>query len=654
MRKIIKQIFPLILFFSFLLFLFWRSEQELLKIYQNLNSKIILDREGREIAILPNERGYYSRYLDYVPEKIKKPLLEKEDKIFYWHLGFNPKSLLEYFFSKIGLGSRKGASTISQQLVKILLGKEKERSLKNKIIESFYTLSLELFEKKENILKMYLNSVYFGNQCQGIWEASRYYFGVDPEMLTPEQITLLLETIPNPNDKNPAKKGFLQGYQRKKDVFFEISSLKKTLEGKVTIDLDLNEKIREIVKKNIEPLKEKNAKNAAVVVILLPENEILALVGSPNPQSQEEGYQINMLKVPRAIGSTIKPFIYLKAFEKGLRPYTLVEDREYKYITALGFPLYPKNFDWQYHGEVSLYYALANSLNVPAVKVLEYVGLEDFWNFLIEDLGFQPIQDLKNYQLGIALGVLEMNLLDLSKYFTIFPNGGILRDLKIFTDENQKEKEITKEAFVQLVNKILNDRYVAIDQFGLKSDLNLFQKNYCLKTGTSKDFRDSWIIGFTPDFLVGVWVGNADNTPTEEISGQLGAGRIWADIMELLFNSKYNKKTPLRFDQIKEFIKEKEIQYSLEGDDYEKILYLLKEKEGGLILHPHDGDVFLLEEKTQIVLRARETVDWFLNQKFWGSGKEIIFLPENIGTYKILAKTFSGEKEEIEIFLKEK
>ncbi len=106
----------------------------------------------------------------------------------------------------------------------------------------------------------------------------------------------------------------------------------------------------------------------------------------------------------------MKPFIYLKAFENGLRPYTLVEDREYKYLTALGFPVYPKNFDWKYRGEINLRYALANSLNVPTVKVLEYVGLENFYKFLKEDLGFESIQNLENYQQGIALGSLENSL----------------------------------------------------------------------------------------------------------------------------------------------------------------------------------------------------------------------------------------------------
>jgi penicillin-binding protein 1C len=654
MKNNLKKFLIIFLLFliGFLLFSF-KLERELSQIYEKGKSKIILDREGREIAILPNEKGNFARYLVKIPPRLKNLLIKKEDKFFYWHFGFNPKSIFEAALGRIGIGSRKASSTISQQLVKILLGKEKERNLKNKIIESFYTLALEIFKSKEEILKMYLNSVYFGNQAQGIFEASRFYFGVNPDLLTDEQILQLLATIPDPNERNPAKKAKENPkYSRVDDSFFEISTLFEEIkENQLTIDLELTKKIREIVARNIEELKSMNAKNAAVIVIKLPENEILALIGSPDPKSEKEGYKINMLNQPRPIGSTIKPFIYLKAFEKGLRPYTLVEDREYKYITALGFPLYPKNFDWKYRGEVNLHYALSNSLNVPAVKVLEYVGLEDFYKFLKEDLEFKPVQDLENYQLGIALGVLEMDLFNLAKYFTIFPNEGILKDLKIFKNQSQREKRVAEEKYVQLVNKILTDRKTGIEQFGLKSELNLFQTNYGLKTGTSRDFKDSWIIGFTPDFLVGVWVGNADNSPTEGVSGQIGAGRIWSEVMELLLNSDYNKKTPFKFDLIKEYKNGENIEYGLEGDNFQKILNALKEMDRSLILNPHDGDNFLLEKNTKIILRAKESVKWFLNGEFFAQGKEIIFIPKKAGNYKIEAENFSGQKEEIEIFI---
>jgi membrane carboxypeptidase/penicillin-binding protein PbpC len=312
----------------------------------------------------------------------------------------------------------------------------------------------------------------------------------------------------------------------------------------------------------------------------------------------------------------------------------------------LGFPLYPKNFDWKYRGEVNLHYALSNSLNVPAVKVLEYVGLENFYQFLEKDLEFRPVQDFRNYQLGIALGVLEMNLIDLAKYFTIFPNQGILKDLKIDFAQKQSEKLISKPEYIQLVNKILNDRKTGIEQFGLKSDLNLFQENYALKTGTSRDFKDSWIIGFTPDFLVGVWVGNTENEPTDAVSGQLGAGKIWSETMELLFNSPYNKKTPFDFSLVKEYNYKGNVEFGLERDNFEVALFALKDN--SLIFTPHDGDRFLLGG--QIILKAKESVDWFLNGKLSSTGKENVFVPQKEGIYQIMA--VKGDvKEKVKIFV---
>jgi len=660
-------------------------QKHLVEIYNKQESVVIKDRNGEEIFITQNQDGYWARYLNEIPPRFKKLLIKKEDEYFYYHFGFNPWSISQTALGYLGIGNRKASSTISQQLVKILLGKELKRNFKNKIIESFYTLALEIYQSKKEILKMYVNSVYFGNQIQGITEASRLYFGVAPDLLTDDQILQLLTTISSPTNNNPTKEenkeiteSLLQNLQlNNRDLTFissvtvkenmkknsHFSDLSFELQGFInndaknhqfTIDKELNEKIREIVKRNIEELKFKNARNGAVIVVKLPENEILALVGSPDPKSFEEGYKINMLEKPRPIGSTIKPFIYLKAFEKGLRPYTLVDDREYKYITAIGFPLYPKNFDYQYRGEVNLHYALSNSLNVPAVKVLEYVDLNNFYKFLEEDLRFKPIQSLENYQLGIALGALEMSLMDLAKYFTIFPNSGVLKELKIYSTKIPPTgKKIADSEYIQLVNKILNDRKTGIEQFGLKSELNLFQENYALKTGTSRDFKDSWVAGFTPDFLVGVWVGNADNTPTEGVSGQLGAGNIWSEVMELLLNSEYNKKTPFDFSSIAEFKNGENMEYGLNMDDYEKTLNVLKGRDTSLILNPHDGDFFILEKNTKIVLEAKENVKWFTNEEFLGEGKSQIFIPQKIGVNQIKAEDFNGNEEKVTIYIQE-
>ena len=639
--------------------------------YVQLESVRVLDRQGRLISLEPNAKGNYATYINAdntghtsnLPSSFVDQLIAQEDRLFYYHPGVNPWSLIGGVLNRIGIGSRTGSSTITQQVVKIVLGNETSRTPRNQIRELFYALALDLFQSKHTILTMYANLAYFGNTAQGIDEASRLYFGLSPELLDSDQVAQLLAALRAPNSANPAAAAAtatdttdvderadiqraMAAHQRARSqpVAFELGSLstctQTTTTLTTTIDTTLNERIRDIVTRTINGLAVKDVHNAAVVVLKLPENELLAMIGSPDPEQQSDGYQINMALQPRAIGSTIKPFIYLNAFEKGARPYTLVDDREYKYITALGLPLYPKNFDYQYRGLVTLHYALSNSLNVPAVKTLEFVGLERFYHFLQSDLWFEPIQDLHQYQLGIALGALEMKLYDLAWFMTIFPNQGVLRPVHIASCQNDTSgltshtsqapdapKRIADPQYIALVNAILNDRITGIEQFGLKSELNLYQHNYALKTGTSRDFRDSWVIGYTPDFLVGVWTGNADNSPMENVTGQQGAGLIWGQVMELMFGTPYNKKTPLQLDGLTRTnsntatagasVSVSVIDIGLPGDDYATARdIMLKQDDQSLILYPHDGDTFLLEPNTVISLRARtNSVQWLVNDK---------------------------------------
>lgn len=701
-RKVILKLgFAFLL--GFLTFEYFLQNQ-LTEIYQNQKSLVVLDRFDRTIFVKENQKGSYGFYINFseIPENFRKLLLKKEDRFFYWHFGFNPISIAKETLGYFGIGFRKGSSTISQQLVKNLLEKENKRTTYNKFIESFYVLGLEIFQSKNKVLEMYVNTAYFGNKAQGLKQASQTYFQVNPELLTQSQMLQLLATLSNPNWQNPsqplnqelaselalhfkipketiifttsqeAKQNLSQNQQTSKNSF-ELNSYLKKQECQtqiqktgqppflsLTIDKNLTDKIRQILSDNIEIFKDKNANHGSAIVIKLPENEILSLVGSPNPLSYEHGYQINMLEKPRSIGSTVKPFIYLKAFESGLRPYTLIDDREYRYTGYDNLPLYPQNYDWKFNGIVSLHYALSNSLNVPSLKVLEYIGLNNFFGFLQNSLGFKPEQNLSNYQLSAALGSLEISLFDLAHYFTIFPNKGELKELTLCnTGEKTLPKKIADEQYIEIVNKILSDRKTGIAQFGLVSDLNLFQKNYGLKTGTSKDYKDSWVIGFTPDFLVGVWLGNADNTSMDELSGQLGAGRIWAEIMDVLLNSQYNKKTEFDFGLLKEFPSEDGIDYGLASDNYENIKNMLIVKDTALILNPHQNDIFLWEKTTQIPLKAKEKVNWFVNplpkseaspEQFLGFDSEIIFKPPSPGAYQIKAQN-STQSQTIEITL---
>ncbi|MDD4409591.1 MAG: transglycosylase domain-containing protein [Candidatus Pacebacteria bacterium] len=679
-----KRIKILFLFLSALLITTYLIDKDAITRYESLASDQLIDRNGKTISLKPNNKGNIADYSENYPKEFKSLLLKKEDQYFYYHLGFNPISIIEDSLGRLGLSNRQGSSTINQQLAKNLLGNENERDIKNKMIEITYAISLNVWSNKESILDMYLNSVYFGNQLQGLNSTSLGYFGTSPNNLTTEQNIQILSSINSPNANNPITDNNIERaksiadnlnieidgnkftpkntslknlneYKKIRNIPLELTKYSE-LKGRtgLTIDKEIDTRIKESIKKNIEILETKKAKNAAAIIISFPNNEIISMTGSPDPSQFTEGYQINMLERPRQIGSTIKPFIYLKGFEKGMRPYTILDDKEYKFRLSNNSPFYPKNYDSKYHGKLTAHYALSNSINVPALLTLNYVGIDEFGKFL-EEIEFKPHQDIKEYQLGIAMGALEMTPKELASIFTIFPNNGHYNNLQIIKDNQETNKrfeptinkQIIDESYIQLINKILNDRKTSIDQFGASSSLNLPIRNYALKTGTSHDYTDSLIVGYTPDFLVAVWVGNADSSETEGVSGQIGAGFIWNDIMQIMINSPYNKKTPLDFSNIKDFSDEGNIQYGLESDDYEKIKNLFEE-ESSLISWPQDEDIFLFDHQSTIFLKSEDDVIWYVDDKKVSEGKEYPFKPQKKGYYKITA-SFEGKDESIHL-----
>lgn len=663
------------------------QSDSLLEIYTQSRSPEVSDRAGKLLFLRPNSREYYAQYLETMPNGAKELLVAKEDRTFYWHVGINPLAIAKNAISRLGIGNRAGSSTITQQLAKNLMGNVNDRRLANKISEAFAAFSLELNLTKENILTEYANSIYFGNRLQGLQTASIAYFGVTLDKLTDARIFQLLAAISDPNGLNPTRAGNIEqaqllaknlkmaidddfiapaqaqanlaAYYSQNIPVFELSKYlgDRNCAGSLqtTLDTDINGKLRQIIAQNLQDLDTKKAKNAAAIVISLPQNNVLAMAGSPDPSSNQNGYQIDMLGIKRQIGSTIKPFIYLKAFEKGMRPYSLIDDREYKYSAGQNFAIYPENYDRVYHGLMTAHYGLANSINVAAVKTLEFADNKEFGDFVQNELGIPMQQDYSNYQMGVALGVMETDITSLARAFTIFPNNGNLQKLQLFANPQcnaafcaAENKKVASQPYIQLVNKILADRTIAQDQFSSASDLNLPADNYALKTGTSHDYTDSWIVGYTPDFLVAVWVGNADATAMEGLSGQLGAGRIWNDIMELMLASEYNRRTPLDFSDITEYRDGDNIEYGLAGDDYEKTKNILLQNNNQLILKPHDGDTYRLDPNTRIILKSNQPAAWQVNGKDTGFGNEIIYTPETAGTYLITASS-NTQNESIKI-----
>jgi len=650
--------------------------------YHTLSSVTVYDRNEHVITKTVNSKSHYTEYRTSYPETVQALVIAKEDRHFKIHPGINPFSILRAIFSRITTGKTTGASTISQQTAKILLNNEQDRSILHKCEEVLYALSLELHTTKDEILSMYLNSVFLGNQAQGFNQASLLYFDTPIDKLPEEDVVRLLATLSNPSNTNPWQdanqhQAELLGAKLSvtisssspsrvprnsfnADTTFELTNMNFQCSANpctTTLDAELTETLRKELQYTVDHFRSMGVTHGSIVVIHAPTNELLAIVGTPDPQQDKFAHKINMAVQPRPIGSTMKPFIYAKGFELGLRPYTNVIDREYKYPVITNFSIYPKNYDGTYRGQVTLHSALANSLNVPTVKVLEYIGLDTFYTFLLEELSFRPISDITSYAYGIALGGLEMDLLTLSHYFTIFPNDGTLLPLTIekgvvFTPPQsniRQQRKVFAEQYTDLVTKILSDRATGAEQFGLKSNLDVPYHSYAVKTGTSRDFHDSWTIGYTPDFVVGVWLGNAENKPLTQLSGQSGAGSVWKRAMDIVLNSPYRSDATFTFDTLKTFDGPNGDMYGLPDDNVESAQTKLADTR--LVLQPHEGDVFLYTPDTTIQLVGTVPLTWSINEDVIGSGSLLAWHPPAPGTYTITATNDKEVSETINITL---
>lgn len=660
-----------------LLFVSQRVSDTLHRAYESEISARVFDINGRQLRILPNPKGAYVIESTSTGRFGELAVLS-EDRYFMHHPGVNPVSSVRALFLYLYYNSHKGGSTITQQLVKNLLHHENERTWKNKWSELSAALMLELHTPKQEILSMYLSSAYFGQQSEGIEQASLHYFGKDAVALTDGEILQLLALLQAPAFA-PGSAGNLERAKaigarigvsstpvytllprslkdtKTNPAMFELSSL-VSCDGtcSLSVDGELTAKIREIVQGTLASPKFKSVGSAAVAVIRVGKgdepNELLALVGSPDPYGGENGNQINMALASRPIGSTWKPFIYGKAIEKGARPYTIINDSEYRYEIGTGYAFYPKNYDGMYRGPVTLNYALSNSLNVPAVRALEFDGVDPFGVFMLKSLGFIPKQSMDTYQLSIALGGLEMNPLLLAEYFSVFSREGVLAPLSIrkgvltqvpMLTPFAGTKRIFNATTTQLVNKMLSDRLMGVEQFGLESNLNLPFQGYAVKTGTTYDYHDSWTVGYTGDIVVVAWIGNSNNKAMDLLSGARGAGKIWHDTMSLLYARGELTLGGFEDASLVDVTTPEGNSFGLLGDDIEHARMVMQTHEDDVVLEPHDGDVLLFEKGMSVALRAKESLHWVIGSQSY-NGDDVHWTPSAPGDYVITALSPKG------------
>lgn len=560
-------------------------------------SSKILDRNGKPLYDIFEDGRRIPVDIEKVPDDLKEATIAIEDKNFYEHGGFDVLGTLRGLSRQFTRGRAQGGSTLTQQLVKNTLLTD-ERSLWRKVREFVLAIQIERTYSKDEILQMYLNEAPYGGTSYGVAAAADSYFGKTVEELnltesvilaglpqrpsyyspftgedkayvgraeavarrmredgfiTDEEEKQVVEELPNYKfqDKSNQFKAphFVQYVQRiLEEEYGEQVIEQGGLQVTTTLDLDLQDKAQQIVAEEIEKVKGIKISNGASVIINPETGEVLAMVGSRNFSDPEIDGQVNVTTRLRQPGSSIKPITYATALKKGYTASTLLMDVATEFPAGPGQPLYkPVNYDGKFRGPVQMRYALGNSLNIPAVKMLALVGVSEMLSTAYE-MGITSLEptkeNLSRFGLSVTLGGGEIKLVELTGAYGTFMNGGhrveptaILKvedaSGKVLEENKPKKKEqvLTPEQ-AYIIADILSDNGARTATFGVNNSLNIPNKTVAVKTGTTNDRRDNWTIGGNKHAVVGVWVGNNDNSPMGALtSGVSGAAPIWRKII---------------------------------------------------------------------------------------------------------------------------
>ncbi len=578
------------------------------------SSTVYYDRNGKVIYEMYKDKNRIPVPLKDISTFVKEGTIAIEDKNFYTHGGVSQSGLVRAFINIFLKRRFEGGSTITQQLIKNVL-LYPSRTPSRKIKEMILAFDVERRYTKDEILEMYLNESPYGGNYYGVMSASRGYFGKDPKDLNLAESAILSGLPQNPSVYSPhigvkdawkgrtmdvlrrmREDGYISRDQEKKAladldkvkftpphldidaphfVFYVRDQIEKEFGSKLidqgvkvktTLDLDVQRAAQKAVHDEILDLKEYKVGNGAAVVLDSKTGDILAMVGSYDYGDEKFG-KFNVATALRQPGSTIKPVTYALAFEKGYTPATVVMDVKTEFASQGDEAYSPVNYDGKFRGPTQLRFALGNSYNIPAVKLLAMVGLRDFLQ-KASDMGlttFAPTdENMKRFGLAVTLGGGESTLLDMTSAFSVFAAGGVRRDpssileitdfdgKKIYKKSEPKSNQVISKEAAFLISHIMSDNNARVDAFGPNSFLRVPGKTVAVKTGTTNDKRDNWTIGYTNDITVGVWVGNNDNSPMNQniSSGVTGASPIWHNIMvELL--KKYKDGIMEKPDKVK-------------------------------------------------------------------------------------------------------
>ena len=529
--------------------------------------------------------------LDKISKHMKDALIASEDKDFYKHGGFSLGGYVRALVTRTG-----GGSTLTQQLVKNTLLTD-DHSYLRKYQELFMSIAVEQNYTKDQILDMYLNSVFYGENAFGVEEAAKVYFNKTPAELTLAESAMLVGVLPAPSAYSPisgnpdyAKQrqttvlsrmvtnGFITEQEKQaalaeelhygegakaqnsvaphyvEMVINELSKkygyetvMRSGYRVQTTLDVKAQQALTDSVSAGITHINAMGGSNASGIVIDPTDGGIRALVGSADYNNEQWG-KVNMVTTARQPGSSFKPIYYSYALADGvITPATVLQDK----VMDFGGGYIPRDADRREssRGQAPVRNAISMSLNIPSVHVMQQYGIEKSIT-AAKNLGIDSIDSSKNYGLSLALGSAEVPLIDMTHAYAAFANQGVQHDLltvkqiddkfgkKIFTGNTKSKQAISKEGAF-LISSILSDNAARAPIFG--SSLTVAGRTVAVKTGTTNDSRDAWTIGYNPEYVVGVWVGNNDNAAMKS-GGSDMAGPIWRNTMTKLLAGRKDVK----------------------------------------------------------------------------------------------------------------
>lgn len=559
------------------------------------NKDTIMNRNDSGIILLDrNNTPFFTFFegklkkivsLSSISQEMQNAVIASEDKDFYRHPGFSITAIIRSLYLDIMRQEAAfGGSTITQQLVKnVLLYSNK--SFLRKYQEIVLAQEIERRYTKKEILEMYLNSVYFGNGAVGVENAAQIYFGISASELNTSQASYLVSVLPSPSVysslieiSSEAKarqqrvleqmrnQGYLTGQEVEdaREYSLTFDSQKEDINSKAphfalyvrdqllqiygeerlsrsgfhvrtSLNLEWQQIAEQSVQKQVKNLAGNKASNGAAIVMDPKTGEILAMVGSINWYDEEFG-KVNVTLAKRSPGSSFKPIVYADALEKRLiTPATVLTDNP----TTFPGNYKPVDYDRKYRGKVLARRALVNSLNIPAVDVMQKVGVQSVLDFS-RKLGITTLGNASNYGLSLVLGTGEVPLLEMTNVYATFANKGQRNEstaILDITDKNGKNvyhylpdpTQVIEPEVAFLISSILSDNATRAESFGTALTIS---RTAAVKTGTAEDYKDALTIGYTPSLVVGVWVGNNDNSPMDRVAGSLGPAPVWRELMQ--------------------------------------------------------------------------------------------------------------------------